>query len=419
MPRGACRDPARRGRGAARGRGPTSSERWWASRRPGDPSSGGLRLRGGLIRLPLRSLRADPAISAAARRRRRGRTSGACRAASPATRRAGARPRSGSRRAVAQRLDHEPALVRLDPLLERHGRTPPRRGAAARQEREVERPPAARARRAARARARARARSPARGSAASRCDERRRGRAATATPNRSRVAREEVAREHRDVLGPLAQRRQPGGAPRRAGSRGPRGSARRGPRSARSRWVAARTRTSTLRVRSSPTGRTSPSWRTRRSFACASGGELADLVEEERPAVGLAEQPRARAHRAGEGAPRVAEQLGLGELRRERRAVEAHERPVRARRDAAHDRLGDPLLAGPALAGDEHRHVARRRRAPTSSASRRIASRREHHASARGRARRASRSFSCARRAVSSARRTTARSSSSSNGFRK
>ena len=43
--------------------------------------------------------------------------------------------------------------------------------------------------------------------------------------------------------------------------------------------------------------------------------QLADLVEEQRPAVGLAEQARLRVVRAREGAPHVTEELALHELR--------------------------------------------------------------------------------------------------------
>ena len=180
--------------------------------------------------------------------------------------------------------------------------------------------------------------------------------------------------------------------------------------------MAAMTRTSTVRARSSPTGRTSPSCSTRSSFACAEQRELADLVEQERAAVGLAEQAGARAHRAGEGAARVAEELRLGELRRERGAVEAHERPVGAPR-GAHDRLGHPLLAGAALAGEEHGHVARRHAGHQhGQPAHRLG--REHHG-ARQRELARSRSFSRASRTASTARRTTARSSSVSNGFLK
>jgi hypothetical protein len=44
------------------------------------------------------------------------------------------------------------------------------------------------------------------------------------------------------------------------------------------------------------------------------GGQLAHLVEQQRAAVGLAEQTGALARGAGERAAGVAEQLGLGQL---------------------------------------------------------------------------------------------------------
>ena len=58
------------------------------------------------------------------------------------------------------------------------------------------------------------------------------------------------------------------------------------------------------------------------------GRDVADLVEEERAARRLAEQAAPRPLRAGEGALLVAEQLRLDQRRRQRRAVEGHERPV-------------------------------------------------------------------------------------------
>ena len=86
-------------------------------------------------------------------------------------------------------------------------------------------------------------------------------------------------------------------------------------------------------------------------------GNLADLVEEERAAVGLLEAPLAPRDRAGERAALVAEELALEQPLGERRAVQADERLVRARRRGV-DRLGDELLAGAALAGDEHARAA-------------------------------------------------------------
>ena len=58
--------------------------------------------------------------------------------------------------------------------------------------------------------------------------------------------------------------------------------------------------------------------------------QLADLVEEERAAVRLHEEARARAARVGEGAARVAEQLALEQRLGHRGAVDGDERPVRA-----------------------------------------------------------------------------------------
>ena len=59
---------------------------------------------------------------------------------------------------------------------------------------------------------------------------------------------------------------------RSAGRRGPRGTAPRRTAPRRSRFVAATTRTSTLRVRVPPTGSNSPSCSTRRSLPCSSSG---------------------------------------------------------------------------------------------------------------------------------------------------
>ena len=86
--------------------------------------------------------------------------------------------------------------------------------------------------------------------------------------------------------------------------------------------------------------------------------QLADLVEEHRAAVGRLEGAGAVAVGAGEGAAHVAEELALDEVRADRAAVDDDERLVRAR--AALDDLGrDELLAGAALAVDEHVDVAR------------------------------------------------------------
>ena len=56
-----------------------------------------------------------------------------------------------------------------------------------------------------------------------------------------------------------------------------------------------------------------------------------DLVEEDRPGVGLLELPDARRGGAGEGAFLVPEQLALEELGGQRRAIDLDERPIAAR----------------------------------------------------------------------------------------
>src|SRR5690606_13509759 len=83
-------------------------------------------------------------------------------------------------------------------------------------------------------------------------------------------------------------------------------------------------------------------------------GDLADLVQEERPAVGLLEAPLPLRERAGERALLVPEELRLEERLGESSAVDAHEGPAPARREVV-DRRGDQLFARAALSRDEHR----------------------------------------------------------------
>ena len=66
--------------------------------------------------------------------------------------------------------------------------------------------------------------------------------------------------------------------------------------------------------------------------------DLADLVEEERAAVGLLEAPLATRDRAGERAALVAEQLALEERLGERRAVQR----ARTACSRAGERRGSP-----------------------------------------------------------------------------
>ena len=94
---------------------------------------------------------------------------------------------------------------------------------------------------------------------------------------------------------------------------------------------------------------------TRRSFACTGEGELADLVEEQRAAVGRLEAARLRRSRAGERA------AARGRTARSRASASgiaaqltATNGAVRARA-AAVERARDELLARAALAGEEQR----------------------------------------------------------------
>src|SRR6185369_170489 len=79
---------------------------------------------------------------------------------------------------------------------------------------------------------------------------------------------------------------------------------------------------------------------------------VADLVEEERAAVGLLKAAAPRRLRTGERAALVAEELRLEQVLRDRRGVDRDERAARARAVLV-QRVGDEFLAGPRLAGDE------------------------------------------------------------------
>ena len=85
----------------------------------------------------------------------------------------------------------------------------------------------------------------------------------------------------------------------------------------------------------------------------------ADLVEEERAAVGDFEEAFLCRDRGGEGAFDVAEERGFQQIRRHCAGVDRNERPVAARRVGV-DGLGDELLAGAALALDQNSRAAGR-----------------------------------------------------------
>src|SRR5581483_6270727 len=76
------------------------------------------------------------------------------------------------------------------------------------------------------------------------------------------------------------------------------------------------------------------------------GVHVADLVEEDRPAAGALEEPRAPLD-PGRDAALDTEQLAFEERLGQRRAVDREERPVAAR-TAGVERAGDHLLAAAA-----------------------------------------------------------------------
>ena len=88
-------------------------------------------------------------------------------------------------------------------------------------------------------------------------------------------------------------------------------------------------------------------------------GQLADLVQEERPSLGLLEEPRFVPYSAGERAPHVAEELGLEQRIGDRRAVDGDEGSGRAGTGAV-DGPRNHFLAGSALPGDQDGGAMRR-----------------------------------------------------------
>ncbi len=90
-------------------------------------------------------------------------------------------------------------------------------------------------------------------------------------------------------------------------------------------------------------------------------GQLAELVEEQRPSVRGLEEPGPAAHRPGEGPAHVPEELAREHLPGEPRAVHRDQRP---RAPAAGvQRLGDELLPGARLPRDEDREPLPRHQA--------------------------------------------------------
>ena len=103
----------------------------------------------------------------------------------------------------------------------------------------------------------------------------------------------------------------------------------------------------------------SPYSTARSSRSCAGDRQGPEFVEEQGAAVGFLEAAVAGLGGAGEAARFVAEQLGLDQVFRQRRAVHDDQRPRPARRQMV-EALGDQLLAGAALADHQHRPVERR-----------------------------------------------------------
>ena len=84
--------------------------------------------------------------------------------------------------------------------------------------------------------------------------------------------------------------------------------------------------------------------------------KIADLVEEDGPAIRRLELADLELMRTGEGAALVPEELALQQLARDRRAVDLDERAALAHRLLV-DRARDHVLARAGLAHDEHRDV--------------------------------------------------------------
>ena len=89
--------------------------------------------------------------------------------------------------------------------------------------------------------------------------------------------------------------------------------------------MAASTRRSTCTGAAEPSATTCPSCSTRSSLAWLAERQVADLVEQQRPLVGAADQAGPVLARVGEGAPAVAEQLALDQRLGQRGAVDGHE----------------------------------------------------------------------------------------------
>ena len=129
--------------------------------------------------------------------------------------------------------------------------------------------------------------------------------------------------------------------------------------SARFLLVAETTRTSTVRRWLDPSTSKVRSCSTRSIFTWDAGVEVADLVEEDRPAVRHLEAALSIRPGIGERAFHVPEHLALEERGGDAAQIHLHERALRAPAVAV-DGVRDQLLAGAALTGDQHRRIGRR-----------------------------------------------------------
>ena len=127
----------------------------------------------------------------------------------------------------------------------------------------------------------------------------------------------------------------------------------------RSRLVAQTTRTLTGISWRPPTRSITRFCRKRSSFACSDSGMSPISSRNSVPPSAISILPMRLLHRAGERALLVAEQLALEQLLGNRGAVDRDELAVLAAALRVH-RAREQLLAGAALAQDQHRHVGRR-----------------------------------------------------------
>ena len=227
------------------------------------------------------------------------------------------------------------------------------------------RPPRPRARAASRSPVRARCRAR-RGRAAGRRPRVRGGSRASPRARRGGAGSARRAAARRRGARAAAGRRS--GTPR-AGRRDPRGSGCSATSAVSERLVAATTRTSILRERAPPTGRTSRSCSARSSLAW-SDGEVSPISSRKSvPPSAASKRPGLSRSAPVKRAARVPEELALEQRVRERGAVHRDEgcAPARA---ALVDRAREHLLAASRLAREQHRRVRRSRRARPARARR-------------------------------------------------